>query len=802
MIFNRLRLRGKMNLLILLPLAALVFMAAPFITIEVHSAQSAATTADEARDAQAISNLIWQLQRERLLTAAFLASPTDSGANLRQQQQAGTAAAAAVQSTLGASMSDELSGALTRVGSLGELRDATLHRGTSLDGVARAYHAVIQALIDALRLVPQRTGDAEGTRELTALDALFNANEQSALRGMALIATAVNPQSGRPLMDDAASRAQQFIERFVEQADVNQADQVVQVELGEAGREVDAVATLVLEVHGPATLASFTEQALATVDAQAKLRRTVQDQVTGEIADAAGGRASAARDTAISVGVGTALLFVLVTALTVALGRSISQPLQRLTRAAADVVDLADAELARVGDDEETGPLQSTRLAAIEVTSDDEVGQLAQAFNQVQATAARLIERQVVSRHNVSMMFTNVAQRTRNLVGRQLAVVDDLERNEQNAPLLAKLYQLDHLATRLRRNAENLLVLAGSQEEARIKRPTPLATLLRAALTEIEDYQRVRFPAVADVVVGSVAASDLMLIFAELLENATTFSPPESTVEVYAEISPDGRGCQVTIVDHGIGMNFQRMTDENHRLVERERLDIAPTNVLGLFVVGRLSRRHGLQVRLRPTKGGGTTVDVGIPAMLFHRDVHISPNGGTFPTVRPIPMQRGSSEFTRYGPQARHVAVVDTPALVDTPVLVSTPALVDAPALVAAAVRALPASDGGFDWFARFEGSDAQPLPAPAPWPPPAMAPAGSGGGLARRVPGAHLAPEIRDRTPARTPAQPAGGPWQPRDPDNVQANFDSYTVAWRRAGNVAGRTSDSAEQSPMEGYQ
>jgi signal transduction histidine kinase len=798
---KRLRVRGKMNLLILLPLLALVFVATPFIMVEVKSATSAATTAAAAHNAQTLSNLIWQLQRERLLTAAYLVSPNDSGTNLRQQHDTAATAAQAVQTELGATMSDELAGALTRVGSLGEIREAALHRGTSLDSVARAYHAVIQALIDALRLVPQRTGDAEGTRQLTALDALLNANEQSALHGMALIATAVNPQTGQALMDDAASRAQQFIERFVEQADVDQADQVVQVELGDAGRQVAAAANLLPTVHGGPAIAVYAAQALAAVDTQAKLRRTVQDQVTGAIADAAGGRASAARDTAITTGVGTALLFIVVTVLSVALGRSIAQPLQRLTRAAADVADLADAELARVGDAEDSGDVQTPRMSEIPVSSSDEVGQLAHAFNRVQGTAARLIDRQVVSRRNVSLMFTNVAQRTRNLVSRQLAVVDELERDEQNAPLLARLYHLDHLATRLRRNAENLLVLAGSQEEARISRPTPLATLLRAGLTEIEDYQRVRFHAVAEIVMGSAAASDLMLIFAELLENATSFSPPESTVEVGAELLPGPAGCRVSIVDHGIGLNPQRMQEENHRLIERERLDIAPTNVLGLFVVGRLARRHGLQVRLRPTAGGGTTADVTIPSVLFHRDAAPRPDGAWS-----IPSQRApSSPLAAAAPSSRIRASIP------------------------AAVRALPAGDGDFNWFARglvevgssvsspslaMSVRSASPSSFGAPAPssidapaPPAMgapAPPSPGGpavpGLARRVPGAHLSPDLRDRPPVRS-VQPASI-WQPRDPDGVQAAFDSYTMAWRRAGSDADSGPDPAPHSAMEGFQ
>src|SRR4051794_23144984 len=273
MIINRLRLRGKMNLLLLPPLAAVVLVAVPFVAGQVSSARSAATTADAARNAQQLGGLVWQLQRERLLTAGYLANPGQQTVALVQQHRATADAASAVGRSVGRNASDELIGALTRVASLDELRESALRRGVSLDSVARAYHAVIEAIIEALRLVPQRTSDAEGTRQLTALDALLRANEQNELRGMAVIAAAVISQSATELLNDATSRAEQFVERFIEQADTDQAAQVVMVEQGDAGRAVDEVAQRLSEARGTSAVISFVVSAQAAVGAQSSLRR-------------------------------------------------------------------------------------------------------------------------------------------------------------------------------------------------------------------------------------------------------------------------------------------------------------------------------------------------------------------------------------------------------------------------------------------------------------------------------------------------------------------------------------------------
>ncbi len=340
--------------------------------------------------------------------------------------------------------------------------------------------------------------------------------------------------------------------------------------------------------------------------------KNVEDLQAQSIASLARSIENAASSAALFALVAVGLLLLITVTLAVAATRSIARPVQRLTQAAAAVADLADRELARVTDvEDDADDSLPPRLAAIDVSSRDEVGQLAEAFNRVQITATLLVERQMMMRRNVGLMFANVAQRTQNLVNRQLILVDQLEGDDKNKQMLGTLYQLDHLSTRLGRSAKNLLVISGSRDDPRLFKPTPLATAVRSALAEIEDYQRVRVGTICEGTVASQLVTDLVLMFAELLENATTCSPPASFVEVHAAMYQDL--CQVSIVDHGIGLPADQLVEENRRLVERERLDIAPTGALGLFVVGRLARRHGLTVELLPTPGGGTTAKVTHP---------------------------------------------------------------------------------------------------------------------------------------------------------------------------------------------
>ena len=640
MILNRFGVRGRLNLLLLVPLIAVVLVATPLVLGQIDNARTAERTAVSASQARQLGALVWELQRELLVTSAYVALPESSPSSMLEQQRTVSDQIERVRASLGAEASDELTAALTRLGSLDELRRNAVIRGVSIDSLARTYHAVTEALIDSLRLVTVGPAglsgaDAESTQALVELDALLRANEQSALRGTALITAALSPAAGRNLLSGATAQADILTQRFVEQADAGHAALVVLVDQGEAGRLVDALAREVPAEGDQAVTAAFVADALAHAEAQASLRRVVQDRVTTEIADAAAARGDDAALLAAAVGIGAVALIGLVALLSVIVSRSIADPLQRVTRSATQVANLARTELTRVTDSENAEE-QIPQLPEIDVSSGGEVGELATAFNQVQSTAAQLLDRQATNRRNVSLMFSNVARRTQNLVHRQLAVVDELERNEQDPDLLDGLYRLDHLSTRLRRSADKLLVVAGSREQATITGPIELATAVRSALAEIEDYKRVRLGSLCDVTLASPVASDLVLVFAELLENATAFSPPEAPVDLSAAIQDDG-SCLVLVVDRGVGMTDEQLAEENRRLVERERLDIAPTGVLGLFVVGRLARRHSLNVGLVNTPGGGITALLTIPPQLFSSHAGLRPRPEP---ARPSPTPR------------------------------------------------------------------------------------------------------------------------------------------------------------------
>lgn len=774
-VLGRLRVRGKLNLLLALPLAAVVLVAVPFVIVQVDDADSAAGTASQARQAREIGTLVSEVQHERLLTAAYLygAAPF---AEVAEAQRTVDRTASSLSSSLGGATTAELRSALLRLGSLTDIRRNVPGGNVSLESIGRTYHAINEALIDALRLVPNETSDAVGTRQLTALEALLRAGEQHTLRGMALILAVRNPEAGLSLLDDMSDRAQISTERFVSQADIEQARIVVAVEDSDAGNRVSELVEHATDPRDESATTQFVADAYAAVEAQSELRRTSQARVITEIADSATARAEQSRMVAWVIGGGAALLFLLVAALAVVVSRSIANPMRRLTVAATDVADLAEAELVRVADTE-TPAAQVPKLQSIDVTTRDEVGELADAFNRVQATAANLVERQALTRRNVSQMFANVARRTQNLVGRQLALVDELERDEQDPRLLTGLYRLDHLSTRLRRTADNLLVVAGARTDTTHAGPADLPTALRSALAEIEDYQRVQLKDVRNVVLTASLATDLTLLFAELLENATAFSPPESPVEVSTWRTRDG-SCVVGIVDHGIGLPEERLDTENRRLVARERLDITPTSVLGLFVVGRLARRHGLNVRLLATPGGGVTVRVHIPFTHFteslgpvtapplHDDVHpippakFTPGFSWFPEEPPaVRAEPAAAVEESRGGLRRRVAGAQLPGVPqeEAATLPAPPRQHD----VVATRDAMAGFQAGFQAAAK----EAPP----------------SRGGLSRRVPGKSMASALHNDSPAKL-RERTDKVWKPRDPEADRDQFSSFVAGFARA--------------------
>lgn len=323
-------------------------------------------------------------------------------------------------------------------------------------------------------------------------------------------------------------------------------------------------------------------------------------------------RSTALRDTALVLG---ALLAALVIALLMA--RSLVSPVRRLHHAA---LHAAHQRLPETIERVRKGEVVSWESAdPVGIDTEEEIGQLAHAFDDMHRQAVRLAGEQAELRKQVSEMFMTLARRSQSMVELQLTVLDGLEANERDPRRLDELFRLDHLATRLRRNGENLQVLAGGSPARRDTGPVSMVELLRGATSEVKDYRRVSLINVPSGAVRAEAAADIVHILAELLENATRFSPPEEKVYLTADRGADG-GLLVEVIDNGLGMTDEDIEAANHRLAAGDIVSPETARRMGLFVVGRLTGLHGVAVRLRPTvtRAGrtGVTADVHLPGDL------------------------------------------------------------------------------------------------------------------------------------------------------------------------------------------
>ena len=291
--------------------------------------------------------------------------------------------------------------------------------------------------------------------------------------------------------------------------------------------------------------------------------------------------------------------------------RSMVRTLSTLQSAAEDVAEHRLPELVRILSESDPQDVD-TSVEPIGINTTDEIGHVARAFDQVHAQAVRLAAEQALLRGNINAMFTNLSRRSQGLIQRQLSMISELESREADPDQLASLFKLDHLATRMRRNGENLLVLAGEDPGRRWTRPVPLVDVLRAAASEVEQYERIELASVPTADVAGRVVNDLVHLLAELLENATSFSSPQTRVRVTGHALPDGR-VLVEIHDTGIGLSPDDLAEINERLANPPVVDVSVSRRMGLFVVGRLSLRHGIRIQLRPSDSGGTTALVMLP---------------------------------------------------------------------------------------------------------------------------------------------------------------------------------------------
>ncbi|MGW5640487.1 ATP-binding protein, partial [Streptomyces sp. NPDC003832] len=624
--------RRKLNLLVGVPLAVVAALLAYLITEQLAQSSSASEAARLVRDSAEVATLVDRVEAEHqqaiLLSVRYEAADgrTVPSTDAYDRAQARVdAQVTKVRETFGDRLPETEAQALKEIDALGSLRDTIEQGYLPADNIDPAYTSAAKGVIDGLGL--DRDAALSGTFTGNLLDSLLRADAAHSAFETGVFSAATGDSNALIEFIGAVGSYEVYTyqaDRFSRFATEGQAEELRGMEHTSpqatilrqyAELQIDPSS---LQSDSPAEIRQSFNAALASYPAyraQAEIRLGITASLIDQIAD----RADNASDEAAwraGLLLGLALFgFALWFTLSVAVRRSVVRPVQVLTGAAREVAEVADRELARVADDdaEDAGP---PRLREVPVTARDEIGDLADAFNRVQTTAAALLERQVLSRRNVAEMFGNVGRRVSNLTTRQLSLIDAVERGETDPELLERLYSIDHIAVRLRRNADSLMLLAGIREAGLGSGPLALTTVVRAALGQIEGFQRVRLQARAEIAVEPDVIGDLTLMVAELLENAVSFSPAGSPVEVTVAAGEDDF-ASIVISDHGLGMSAERLAEENARLIRRERLDLVPTKVLGLFVVGTLARRWEIGVELTRTPGGGVTAEVSVPAALL-----------------------------------------------------------------------------------------------------------------------------------------------------------------------------------------
>ncbi|WP_431948225.1 nitrate- and nitrite sensing domain-containing protein [Actinacidiphila sp. bgisy167] len=451
-------------------------------------------------------------------------------------------------------------------------------------------------------------------------------------------------QKGKEQLTQAAEAAKRADRPF--KAPPALEEMIKQIASGKSPAELKAQGVTPESWFGASTLA---------FEAYKNVGQHLADQAYTDSSDiAAGARTDAVVNSAVVL---ISLIIAFIVAAMVA--RSMSNSMRRLRTSAFEVAEQRLPGLVDQLSRTDPGKVD-TRVQAIPITSNDEIGEVARAFDQIHREAVRLAAEQALLRGNVNAIFTNLSRRNQGLIQRQLTLITDLENNEADPEQLQNLFQLDHLATRMRRNGENLLVLAGEEPGRRWNQPVPLVDVLRAAASEVEAYERIELVGIPESEIHGTAVTDLVHLLAELLENATTFSSPQTRVRVTATRLPDGR-VMVEIHDKGIGLTAEDFADINHKLADPPIVDASVSKRMGLFVVGRLADRHGIRVQLRPSgEQAGTTSLVMLPEPITHGGGGEElPLENDFTVSRIVPELEAPQEAA-YGPTAAELGFDDS----------------------------------------------------------------------------------------------------------------------------------------------
>ncbi|MEE6260414.1 sensor histidine kinase [Plantactinospora sonchi] len=622
------RIRSKLALILVVPVAAVIALASIRLVDIGRGAYDATVVRSLTELSTDVSALTQDMHRERMAAARLLASPRanadayNTSVRNTDERIAAYNDRRAEVSDVPASVETQLEVIDDRLATLNGTRQEVLDRQEmpAAEAVLR-YGVIVDALVSYGDALGQLSGESAVGDSLRTLSALAQAKEavaeEEAVVYSALSAGQLDEEQFSAFVATLTSQ-QEALLAFAASANARQSSVFNGAVTGDAALLVDQVTQDLTRSVGQRSPISANDAAIA-IGAINDLMRWAETRLEVDMLDQADAARSEVVQQAIVESVIVLLTLIVALALAVILARSLNQSLRRLREGALSVAnhDLPEAvkrlrDIGNIGDGGVDEIVRQVR-DPIRLNNKDEVGQVALAFNVVHKEAVRVAAEQAALRTSVSAMFLSLARRSQTLVDRMIGELDAIERGEEDPKRLAQLFELDHLATRMRRNDENLLVLAGADSTAPRREDALLIDALRAAQSEVELYNRIEFGTVdTDISVAAHAVNDVVRLVAELLDNATRFSPPHTTVVADARRIRDY--VLVQVEDRGLGLSEEQMDALNRRLAEPPAVDVAAFRLMGLAVVGRLAHRHGIRVDLRRNVDGGTVAQVTLPA--------------------------------------------------------------------------------------------------------------------------------------------------------------------------------------------
>jgi len=614
-------IRHRLTQILLVSLALVLALLGVTIVGQVNDYSAANDTQKAVALALTVQDMAHELQRERGLTNGMLGGETRYAATIDPQRVTTDKALAALNNAVA---DDSAPGAPAVRAALDRLNALVTNRQNVDAGRAdRAatfqwYTAGIAALNEVEPGLDEAR-DPELRRGLRALGALGAAKEATAQERGFLngVFAAGRFDKGEYIRFTEIRAAKQVgLAGFQHDATVTRRAQLddgltTEPALKAADSETRAVGSAQGPIAERVDPVEWWAQMTSVVDMMRDVQRAVGEDLRQRAADL--------RLDATGVLIAFLILAVLAVALEVVLVigclRSIVRPLAALATEAHDIAArrLPDSVASwHAPDASAPAPPEPVRAP---VRAGDEIKSVALALDRVQSTAFELAGEQALMRRNTTESLANLGRRNQNLVRRQLGFISEFEREELDPAALANLFELDHLATRMRRNAESLLVLVGEQSPRRWAEPLAITDVVRAGLSEVEDYRRVAMRRVDETFVAGAVVSELAHMVAELTENALAFSPPDLEVEVYGRRL--GATYMLAVVDHGVGMSPEQLAQANARLRGEEDFMVAPTRFLGHYVVGRLAERLGIKVELTVSPVSGIVGRLLLPAEIL-----------------------------------------------------------------------------------------------------------------------------------------------------------------------------------------